>query len=61
MSSDFNIISELNNDILLMKTDGYINNSGGEKIAQEFSKHANNVKKVIIDLAKALNADVNEF
>jgi len=53
MSSDFNIISELNNDILLMKTDGYINNSGGEKIAQEFSKHANNVKKVILDLEKS--------
>ena len=53
MSTEFNIISELNNDILLMKTDGYINNSGGEKIAQEFSKHANNVKKVILDLEKS--------
>ena len=36
MSTDFNIISELHNDILVMKTDGYINNTGGEKIAQEF-------------------------
>ena len=53
MSTDFNIISELHSDTLVMKTDGYINNTGGEKIAQEFSKHANNVKKVIIDLKKS--------
>jgi anti-anti-sigma factor len=53
MSTDFNIISELNNDILFMKTDGYINNTGGEKIVQEFSKHANNVKKVVLDLEKS--------
>jgi anti-anti-sigma factor len=53
MSTEFSIISELRSDTLVMKTDGYINNTGGEKITQEFSKHANNVKKVIMDLEKS--------
>ena len=53
MSTEFNIISELRSDTLVMKTDGYINNTGGEKISQEFSKHANNIKKVIMDLEKS--------
>ena len=53
MSEDFNIISELNNNILVLKTEGYINNNGGEKIAQEFSKHQNSVKKVVLDLEKS--------
>jgi len=53
MSTDFNIVSEIHNDTLVMKTDGYINNTGGEKIVLEFSKHINNIKKVVIDLAKS--------
>ncbi|MBT8380494.1 MAG: STAS domain-containing protein [Ignavibacteria bacterium] len=53
MSEDFTIISELNNNILVLKTNGYINNTGGEKIAQEFSKHQDSVKKVVIDLEKS--------
>jgi anti-anti-sigma factor len=53
MSEDFNIISELNDNILVLKTNGYINNTGGEKISQEFSKHENSVKKVVLDLEKS--------
>lgn len=53
MSSDFNIITEIHNDILVMKTDGYINNTGGEQIVLEFSKHINNINKVVIDLEKS--------
>lgn len=54
MSSEFNLTVELRNEILVMKTEGYINNIAGEKISQEFSKHFNNgVNRVIIDLEKS--------
>ena len=48
------ITSELLGDILVMHTAGYVNNEGGEKIAQEFTGHfENGIKKVIIDLGKS--------
>jgi hypothetical protein len=53
MSTDFNIVSEVHNDVLVMKTDGYVNNTGGEQIVLEFSKHINNISKVVIDLEKS--------
>ncbi len=54
MSGEFNIISELRDKILILKTDGYINNVGGEKILEEFSKHySNGVNKVVMDLEKS--------
>jgi anti-anti-sigma factor len=53
MSTDFNIISEVHNDVLVMKTDGYVNNTGGEQIVLEFSKHINDISKVVIDLEKS--------
>ena len=54
MSSEFNLTVELRNEILVMKTEGYINNIAGEKISQEFSKHFNNgVNRVILDLEKS--------
>jgi anti-anti-sigma factor len=57
MSTDFNLVSELHDKALVIKTEGYINNSGGEKIAQEFSKH-NNVNKLILNLenSKVVNS-----
>jgi anti-anti-sigma factor len=57
MSTDFNLVSELHDKTLVIKTEGYINNSGGEKIAQEFSKH-NNVNKLILNLenSKVVNS-----
>ncbi len=57
MSTDFNLTSELQNKTLIIKTDGYINSTGGEKIVQEFEKHAN-VNKLILNLenSKVVNS-----
>lgn len=57
MSTDFNLTSELQNKTLIIKTDGYINSTGGEKIVQEFDKHAD-VKKLILNLenSKVVNS-----
>jgi anti-anti-sigma factor len=53
MKTDFNVSSEIRNNILIMKTEGYINNSGGEKVVQEFSKYpVDKINKIIIDLEK---------
>ena len=54
MSADFNITSEVHNESLVMKTDGYINNVAGEKILDEFSKSfTNGMNKLVIDLEKS--------
>jgi len=54
MSSDFNIISETHDKILVLRTDGYINNVAGEKILDEFSKSfTEDMNKVIMDLEKS--------
>src|SRR5690554_2111572 len=52
MSAEFNLISELYDKVLVLKTEGYINNTGGEKIAGEFSKYSG-IEKVILDLEKS--------
>jgi anti-anti-sigma factor len=49
METDFSLTSELQGKILIIKTDGYINNLGGEKIVKEFSKHSN-LSKLILNL-----------
>jgi len=52
MSTEFQLTSEIKDNCLVMKTDGYINNLGGEAIAEEFEKHFNDgVKKVVVNLA----------
>ena len=54
MNREFNLFTEIRNKILIMKTDGYINNVAGEKISQEFSKNFNGgMNKVIIDMEKS--------
>ena len=54
MSSDFNLITEMHNKTLLMKTEGYINNTAGERMVQEFSdKYSEAMNKVVIDLEKS--------
>lgn len=54
MSGEFNLLTELHDNALVMKTAGYINNIAGEKILQEFSKHFNGgINKVIIDMEKS--------
>ena len=51
MSTDFNLSSEIKDNCLVIKTDGYINNIGGETIAGEFEKHFNDgVKQIVINL-----------
>ena len=56
---DFDLTSSMVNDVLVMKTEGYINNSGGEKIAKEFEEPFNNgVTKLLIDIenSKVVNS-----
>jgi anti-anti-sigma factor len=57
MSTEFNLTTELHDKTLVIITDGYINNIGGEKIVQEFVKHAN-VNKLILNLenSKVVNS-----
>ncbi len=54
METEFQLKSELQGDVLVMSTSGYVNNDGGEKIAKEFTEHfEKGVKKVIINLKKS--------
>lgn len=54
MSNEFNLTTEIRNNALVMKTEGYINNVAGEKIVQEFSKHTGSgINKVVIDMEKS--------
>ena len=54
MIKDFELTSNMVNDVLVMKTEGYINNAGGEKISKEFDKHySNGITKVLIDIEKS--------
>ncbi|MDP2304136.1 MAG: STAS domain-containing protein [Ignavibacteria bacterium] len=57
MSTDFNLNSELTDKTLVITIEGYINNTGGEKIVREFSKH-DNVNKLILNLenSKVVNS-----
>lgn len=54
MVKDFNLTSKIEKNILVMKTEGYINNNGGEIIVKEFDNHFNNgITKVLIDIEKS--------
>jgi anti-anti-sigma factor len=54
MTGEFNLLTELHDKTLVMKTEGYINNVAGEKISEEFSKNfSGGVNKVIIDMEKS--------
>ena len=52
MVADFNLTSELKDNNLIIKTTGYINNTGGEKIVQEFDKHPD-INKLILNLEES--------
>ncbi len=59
MIKDFDLKSSMVNDVLVIKTEGYINNAGGEKIAKEFEEPFNNgVTKLLIDIedSKVVNS-----
>ena len=54
MTGEFNLLTELHDKTLVMKTEGYINNVAGEKISEEFSKNfSGGINKVIIDMEKS--------
>jgi anti-anti-sigma factor len=57
MSTEFNLVAELHEKTLVIKTNGYINSAGGEKIVEEFSKH-NGINKLILNLenSKVVNS-----
>ena len=52
MSTEFNLISELQDKTLIIITEGYINNAGGEKIVRELEKHTG-INKLILNLEKS--------
>lgn len=59
MEKELTLTSEIKDDCLVMRTSGYVNNSGGEKIAGEFSKHyENGIKKVVLNFqnSKVVNS-----
>lgn len=52
MVTDFNLNVEIKDNTIIMQTAGYINNTGGQAIADEFNKvKENGVKNVVMDLA----------
>ncbi len=59
MINEFNLTCVMKNDVLVITTEGYINNAGGEKISQEFDPHfQNGVTKLLIDMegSKVVNS-----
>jgi anti-anti-sigma factor len=55
MSTDFNLVTELHDKTLVLKTEGYINLTAGEQIVEEFLKHFNGgaINKLVMDLEKS--------
>lgn len=54
MSADFDIVSKIQNNVMVLITDGYINNKAGEKILEAFSKSfTEGINKVVMDLGKS--------
>ena len=52
MEQELKLTSEIKDDCLIITTSGYVNNTGGEKIADEFNKHFDQgIHKIIINLA----------
>jgi anti-anti-sigma factor len=59
MISEFSLTSEVKDNALVIRTSGYINNSGGEKIAEEYYNHKDSgINKVVMDLeaSKVVNS-----
>jgi len=54
MESEFKLASEVNNNCLIIHTSGYINNEGGEKIADVFHHHfENGITRIVVNLEKS--------
>lgn len=51
MESEFKLTSDIRDNCLVISAFGYVNNEGGEKIADEFNKHfENGINKLVINL-----------
>lgn len=54
MEQEFSLTAETRGDCLVVATSGYVNNTGGQAIAEEFNKHfTGGVKRVVINLAQS--------
>ena len=54
MEQELKLSSEVKNDCLIMTTSGYVNNTGGEKISDEFNTHfEKGTRKIILNLAES--------
>jgi len=54
MNNEFDIVSKIQNNVMLLITDGYINNKAGEKILEVFSNSfTEGINKVVMDLGKS--------
>jgi anti-anti-sigma factor len=54
MIGEFSLTSEVKDKALIVKTSGYINNSGGEQISEEYFKNKDaGITKVIMDLEES--------
>ena len=54
MEQPFTLTAELRGDCLVIATSGYVNNEGGEAIAQEFTRYFDqNIKHIVINLARS--------
>ena len=59
MDKTLTLTSNIEQGLLIIKTNGYINNQGGEKIALEANKYmSEGIKNVLLDLgeSKAINS-----
>jgi len=59
MKMDFNLTSSIEGEVLVLTTEGYINNDGGQRIVEEFNKHyEGGISKVLIDIkdSKVVNS-----
>jgi anti-anti-sigma factor len=52
MEQPFSLTSEVRDQCLIIATNGYVNNVGGEAIAQEFTRHfESGIKFIVLNLA----------
>ena len=57
--ADFNLSTKTQDDVVIIKTSGYLNNIGGEKIAEEcYNQIDNGKKRFLLDLedSKVVNS-----
>ena len=54
MTSEFNLVTDIKENCVIINTTGYINNIGGQKIVDEFYKHnGNGINNIILNLARS--------